>query len=118
MTAKRKPALSVVSIEDITPDADAAMPVPTAPVLDERATYIANQQDILAKAESDLWIIDNDAKANDEDEARQIDTIMRNKLAIRQQLQARREMVLAVKAGAQAAICAASDAKQQGRAAE
>lgn len=118
MTAKRKPALSVVSIEGITPEPNAAMPVPTAPVLDERATYIAAQQDILAKAESDLWLVEADMKATNEDEARQIDTILRNKLAIRQQLQARREMVLAVKAGAQAAICAASDVKQQGRAAE
>lgn len=116
MTAKRK-HLSVVSIEDITPEPNAPMPVPSAPVLDERATYIADQQDILAKAESDLWIIDNDDKANDEDEVRQIDAIRRNKLAVRQQLQARRAMVLAVKAGAQAAICAASDA-EQGRAAE
>lgn len=117
MTAKRKPNLSVVSIEDITPEPDAPMPVPSAPVLDERATYIADQQDILAKAESDLWAIDADDKANDEDEARLIETIRRNKLAIRQQLQARRVMVLAVKAGAQAAICAASDA-EQGREAE
>lgn len=104
MTAKRKPALAIVSQNDIAPDADTDLPIPEAPVLDEDAVFVDDMQNELAKSEGDLWRVDNDIKASLEERQRRIDSINRTFDAADEQLAARRAIVLRKRSRIQAAL--------------
>ncbi|AKR55732.1 hypothetical protein XM25_07960 [Devosia sp. H5989] len=114
MTAKPKTSLKVVEpdtelIETGMASAPDLPVVPTIPTLDEAAVYRAEQQQVLDKAEADLWVVDSEMKSEEQQFQRQVEILTAKRDANVQALELRQRRLSRIKAGCEAALKASED---------
>jgi flagellar motility protein MotE (MotC chaperone) len=80
--------------------------VPTEPVQDEAMVYRAEEQARLDKIKSDIWLVESETKAVDEQHRRQIEILEAKREASTNALAARLRRLHRVQAGCEAALLA------------
>lgn len=114
MTTKPKTTLKVVepNVDQIEQEASSGSEievVPTVPTLDEAAVYRAEQQQVLDKTASGLWVVGSEIKAEHEQFQRQLEILTAKRDANVAALEQRQRRLERIKAGCEAALKASED---------